>query len=264
MKTRWMLVVALAGCLDKDADERDGAAPPAAEDSADADTDMDADTDTDEWCDTDTDTGGGHPLFADVVYFEFQFTLQAGALGAYTLDGEQHAGSVDIWFVDPDAWEGTEDEHSGCVITLALTPETGAAAPTTEGLYFGWEPDLDASLLRVSDSCAWVEPHPLDVVAAHEWTFGAGPMSEELRGALRDAFGDDLAPYEQSLFGGVVGIDGQVQEMSYGIAFATTADGELVVDEDGGRVPVDLAEAVEGGDGHFRASAAYGIYAHAL
>ena len=120
----------------------------------DRDTDTDTDRDTDTDTDTDTDSRGG--LSVDAVFFQFEAAINNGELVTATVDGSEVEGIVYVWFADTSRWSGTDDTENGCVIPIALTAETGSAAPEfdSSGYYFGWAPDLTAAVGSPTDSCS--------------------------------------------------------------------------------------------------------------
>ena len=233
----------------------------------DRDTDTDTDRDTDTDTDTDTDSRGG--LSVDAVFFQFEAAINNGELVTATVDGSEVEGIVYVWFADTSRWSGTDDTENGCVIPIALTAETGSAAPEfdSSGYYFGWAPDLTAAVGSPTDSCSEIDNlrgSPVDILSDYSWAFGFGPLGEDLRVALEDAYGADWAQYEGAAFGGYVSINSSPFEVSYGFMFEITESNEVVVDESGSAQLGDIETDGPDGTGYFRAFPAYGLDATAL
>ena len=285
MRRIWMLlpVLALSACLLEDKDDDDDDDEDDGDDSGlyvdgDTDTDSDSDTDTDTDSDTDTDTDTdsdtdtdpdpdpGEPWSPDVVYFQYEFTLDGGDLAEYIYDGTAYPGVAYIWFVNSSRWDGTEDTENGCVVALDLAEGVGSPASGFSSYWFGWAPDSSGALVGYSDSCdnTDLRAHPSQIVADHDWAFGSGALSADLESELEGAYGADWAVYSASAFGGYVGIDGDVGELSYGLAFEITSSNELVVNSDGTLEFRDLGSSSSRSDGYFRAFPAYGVEATAL
>jgi hypothetical protein len=271
------LALSLAACGETDKDDDTGS-----DDDTDSDTDVDEDededdTDTDEDEDEDEDEG----LEADVLYMQYEVTLRDYDMVPYLYDGEEVEGFVYFWFVNSADWDGTDDTTNGCIVAYELSDIAGTPdADLNSEAWWGWEldtliPAAEADVTNLvgwSDSCDDVsnlDMHPSEVVDAHTWGIGIGPLGDDLGAALADAYGEDWADYGPSAFGGYINIDagtdaGGLAELSYGLAFGIEEDNTLIVDDENSLSFIEVGDDGAGGVGYFRAFPAYGLDATAL
>ena len=214
--------------------------------------------------DDDDDDDDDDGLTVDVMFILFDATLNGGEVVPATVDDATIDGIIKTWFVNLNNWNGDDDLVNRCVVPIALTADTGSAAPEfdTGGCRFGWRPDLGQALGTPSDSCADVDnlrASPVDILSDSEWGFGFDPLGADLDAALEDAYGAGWALYEGSAPGGCVSGGGNIGEVASGFVFETTSSNELVLGSSGSLQPGEAATAGPSGAGHFRTFPAYGF-----
>jgi hypothetical protein len=289
------LALTLAACGESDKEDDTGSESDTDETPEDDEDclEVEFEDDAEEWCDCDENED--HPDYeercpdeeepefeVDAVYAQFEVTLRDYEMVPYIYDDEPVEGFVYFWFVDGDAWEGTEDTDNGCIVAYNLTADAGLAdADLSSDAWWGWEldtliPEAEAdvtSLAGWSDRCDEItnlDLHPIEIMDSHTWGVGIGPMSSDLSTALENAWGaEDWATYEPSAFGGYLNIDagtdaGGITELSYGLAFGIEADNTLIVNDDNTLEFIEVGDDGNAGSGYFRAFPAYGLDATAL